>query len=209
MTPDPLTPRQKEVLDFLQRFIDEHGYAPSMAEVCTGMQLTSTATAHKLVQTLREKGYLDAQPRRSRGLTMKTRPLELTGLPSVDVPLLGRVAAGQPIEHNATPGVISIPEWMLGRGETYVLEVKGDSMIDEAIKDGDLVIVEKRDHAENGEMVIACIDNETVTMKRLYREHRRIRLQPSNPAMAPIIVENRHVTVSGVVIGVLRKYRRW
>lgn len=209
MTPDPLTPRQKEVLDFLHQFIDQHGYAPSMAEVCQGMSLSSTATAHKYLQTLREKGYLDSQPRRSRGLVMKTRPTTTDGLSAVDVPLLGRVAAGQPIEHNAVPGVISIPEWMLGRGETYVLEVKGDSMIDEAIKDGDLVIVEKRDNAENGEMVIACIDNETVTLKRLYRENRRVRLQPSNPTMPPIIVENQNVTVSGVVIGVLRKYRRW
>ena len=97
---------------------------------------------------------------------------------------------------------------MLGKGETFVLEVRGESMIDEAIKDGDLVIVEKQDTANNGDMVIACIENEEVTLKRIYREGKRVRLQPSNPAMAPIIIENRDVTIKGIVIGILRKYRR-
>ena len=206
MTPDPLTPKQKDVLDFVRSYHDQNGYAPSMSEICKSLGLSSTATVHKHLHTLQEKGHLGSLPKRSRGLIMKN--LAPASTASVEVPLLGRVAAGQPIEHNAIPGAISIPEWMLGRGETYVLEVKGDSMIDEAIKDGDLVIVEKRASAENGEMVIACIDNEMVTLKRLYREGPRVRLQPSNPAMPPIYVEGRDVTISGIVIGIMRKYQR-
>jgi repressor LexA len=128
---------------------------------------------------------------------------------SLEIPMLGRVTAGQPIEMNAIPETISLPESMIGRGETFVLEVKGDSMIDEAIKDGDLVIVEKCNSANNGDMVIACIDNEEVTLKRIYREGDRVRLQPSNPTMQPIIIENKDVTIKGIVIGVLRKYRRF
>ncbi|HMM58632.1 MAG TPA: transcriptional repressor LexA, partial [Candidatus Rifleibacterium sp.] len=115
----------------------------------------------------------------------------------------------QPIQINEVPETISLPESMIGRGETFVLEVRGESMIDEAIKDGDLVIVEKRNSANNGDMVIACIENEEVTLKRIYREGGRVRLQPSNPVMPPIIVENCDVTVKGIVVGVMRKYRRF
>jgi repressor LexA len=121
--------------------------------------------------------------------------------------MLGRVTAGEPIEINEIPESINIPESMMGKGETFVLEVRGDSMIDEAIKDKDLVIVEKRDYANNGDMVIACIENEEVTLKRIYREGNQVRLQPSNPMMNPIIVEKSDVTIKGIVIGVLRKYK--
>ncbi len=206
MTPDPLTPKQRSVLDFIRQFFASWGYAPTIAEICEGMGLSSTATVHKHLKILVDKGHLDALPRRSRGLTVK--PQQPVAANGVEVPMLGRVTAGQPIEVNEIPESISLPESMIGRGETFVLEVKGDSMIDEAIKDGDLVIVEKRDNANNGDMVIACIENEEVTLKRIYREGKRVRLQPSNPVMPPIIIENRDVTIKGIVIGVLRKYRR-
>ncbi len=207
MTPDPLTPKQRGVLDFIRHFSSERGYAPTIAEICEGLGLASTATVHKHLKTLVEKGHIDSLPGRSRGLSVKTSPLDAAR--SFEVPMLGRVTAGQPIQINEIPDTISLPESMLGRGETFVLEVRGDSMIDEAIKDGDLVIVEKRSSANNGDMVIACIENEEVTLKRIYREADRVRLQPSNPVMAPIIVEGRDVTIKGVVIGVLRKYRRF
>ncbi|MBF0500517.1 MAG: transcriptional repressor LexA [Candidatus Riflebacteria bacterium] len=207
MTKEPLTPRQKEVLDFVQSFTENHGYAPTINEIGSALGLSSTATVHKHLQILGEKGYLDTMPRRSRWLQVKPQPV-VTSCASIDIPLLGTVSAGRPIEINEVASSVSLPEWMLGKGETFVLQVKGESMIDEAIKDGDMVVVEKRESAVNGEMVIACIDQDEVTLKRLYREGHRVRLQPSNPAMLPIIVEDRDVTVKGVVIAVLRKYRR-
>jgi len=206
MSPDPLTPKQKAVLDFVRHFVTRCGYAPSIAEIADGLGLSSPATVHKHLHQLVEKGHLDSLPRRSRGLSVKPCPVEVAA--AVEVPLLGFVAAGRPIEANETASSIAIPEWLLGSNETFVLRVKGDSMIDEAIKDGDMIIVERREEAQNGEMVVACIDREEVTLKRLYREGGRVRLQPSNPVMPPIIVENRDVTIKGVVIGVLRKYQR-
>ena len=142
MTPDPLTPKQRTVLEFIRRFFAEWGYAPTIAEICDGLGLASTATVHKHLKTLVEKGHLDSLPGRSRGLSVK--PGLVVQARSVEVPLLGRVTAGQPIQINEVPETISLPEALIGRGETFVLEVRGDSMIDEAIKDGDLVIVEKR-----------------------------------------------------------------
>ena len=206
MTPDPLTPKQRSVLDFVRRFFAEWGYAPTIAEICDGLGLASTATVHKHLKILVDKGHIDTLPRRSRGLSVKAQTVSVGH--SVEVPMLGRVTAGQPIQINEIPETVNLPESMIGKGETFVLEVRGESMIDEAIKDGDLVIVEKRDTANNGDMVIACIENEEVTLKRIYREGSRVRLQPSNPAMPPIIIENRDVTIKGIVIGVLRKYRR-
>ena len=206
MTPDPLTPKQKTVLDFVTAFTREHGYAPTISEIGQALGLSSSATVHKHLQILAEKGHLDGMPRRSRWLTVKAQPT--AAVRGIEIPLLGKVAAGCPIEVHEVPASVAIPEWMLGRGETFALQVAGESMIDESIRDGDLVIVEKRDSADNGEMVIACIDHDEVTFKRLYHEGSRVRLQPSNPAMAPIIVENRDVTIRGVVIGILRKYRR-
>ncbi len=207
MSPNPLTPKQKNVLTFIHNYLSEFGYSPTIAEICHGIGVSSTSTVHKHLKILIEKGYLDSMPGRSRGLTLKTTPIEYTAC--IEVPLLGRVTAGLPIEMNEIPDTISLPETMLGHGETFVLEVRGESMIDEAIKDGDYVIVEKRDSARNGDMVIACIDNNEVTLKRIYREGQKVRLQPSNPTMKPIIIENRDVTIKGIVIGILRKYRHF
>lgn len=205
MSPDPLTPKQKAVLTFVRSFFARWGYAPTITEICSGLGLSSTATVHKHLRILVDKGHLEAFPRRSRGLMVKAEQAGASG--GVEVPMLGKVAAGQPIEVSEVPETITLPESMIGRGETFVLQVKGESMIDEAIKDGDLVIVEKRESAHNGEMVIACINGEEVTLKRVYREGERVRLQPSNPAMLPIIIAGKDVTIKGVVIGILRKYR--
>lgn len=208
MAPEPLTPKQQNVLNYVREFVDECGYAPTIAEICSGLGLSSTSTVHKHLKALVEKGYLDSLSGRSRGLALK--PVEAQPVMAcVEVPLLGRVTAGQPIEMNEIPETMPLPESMLGRGETFVLEVRGESMIDEAIKDGDYVVVEKQDTARNGEMVIACIENQEVTLKRIYREGNRVRLQPSNPAMKPIYVENRDVTIKGIVIGIMRRYKRY
>ena len=193
-----LTRRQKEILDYLGEYIDGHGYAPTIEEIGQHFGLSSLATVHKHLTNLQEKGLVKRAWNRSRALELV--PAEVT-VRAVEGPLLGRVAA---IESTET---IFVPEDMLGRGRTYVLQVKGDSMIEEQIRDGDYVIVEDRQTARDGEMVIALLDGENATLKKFYRESGgTIRLQPANSAMRPIYVDEEDVRVRGVVIGVLRKY---
>jgi repressor LexA len=125
---------------------------------------------------------------------------------AVELPMLGYVAAGAPIEAVAGSETIAVPEDLVGRRDTYVLRVRGDSMIDEQIRDGDFVVVEDRKTAENGEMVIALLGGSDVTLKKFYRDSGRVRLQPANPAMQPILVDPSSVQIQGVVVGVMRKY---
>ncbi|HXB56050.1 MAG TPA: transcriptional repressor LexA [Vicinamibacteria bacterium] len=199
-----LTRRQKEILDFLTRHIDRKGYAPTIEEIGDHFGLSSLATVHKHLTNLQGKGLIKRAWNRSRALELV--PTEVV-VRAVELPLLGRVAAGTPIEAIESTETIYVPEDMLGRGETYVLQVKGDSMIDEQIRDGDYVIVENRKVARDGEMVIALLEGENVTLKKLYREaDGRVRLQPANARMRPILVDEGDLRVQGVVIGVLRKY---
>ncbi len=199
-----LTRRQKEILDFLTRHIGRKGYAPTIEEIGDHFGLSSLATVHKHLTNLQGKGLIKRAWNRSRALELV--PTEVA-VRAVELPLLGRVAAGTPIEAIASTETIYVPEDMLGRGETYVLQVKGDSMIDEQIRDGDYVIVENRKVARDGEMVIALLEGENVTLKKLYREgDGRVRLQPANSRMRPILVHEDDLRVQGVVIGVLRKY---
>ena len=166
--------------------------------------LSSLATVHKHLTNLQEKGLVKRAWNRSRALELV--PSQVT-VRAVEVPLLGRVAAGTPIEAIESTETIFVPEDMLGRGRTYVLQVKGESMIEEQIRDGDYVIVEDRQTARDGEMVIALLGGENATLKKFYRESGgTIRLQPANSAMKPIYVDEEDVRVRGVVIGVLRKY---
>jgi repressor LexA len=199
----PLTKRQREIFDYLQDFIQQHGYAPSLEEVGRRFGLSSLATVHKHLTNLQDKGFIRRSWNRSRSVELLPARV---GQRAVEVPLLGYVAAGRPIEAVASNETIAIPEDLVGRRETYVLRVKGDSMIDEQIRDGDFVIVEDRKTADNGEMVIALLGGHEVTLKTFYREHGRIRLQPANPAMQPIIVDPANVQLQGVVVGVMRKY---
>jgi repressor LexA len=158
---------------------------------------------HKHLTNLQEKGFIKRAWNRSRSVEMvPTR----TGGRAVELPLLGYVAAGLPIEAIASNETIAVPEDFVGKRDTYVLRVRGDSMIDEQIRDGDFVIVEDRKTAENGEMVIALIGGADVTLKNFYRENGRIRLQPANAAMQPILLDASFVQVQGVVVGVMRKY---
>jgi len=199
-----LTRRQKEILDFLTRHIERKGYAPTIEEIGDHFGLSSLATVHKHLTNLQEKGLIKRAWNRSRALELV--PTEVA-VRAVELPLLGRVAAGTPIEAIESTETIYEPEDMLGRGETYVLQVKGDSMIDEQIRDGDYVIVENRKVARDGEMVIALLEGENVTLKKLYREGEgRVRLQPANSRMKPLLVNEGDLRVQGVVIGVLRKY---
>jgi repressor LexA len=199
----PLTKRQREILDYLQDFIQHHGYAPSLEEIGRRFGLSSLATVHKHLTNLQEKGFIKRAWNRSRSVEMI--PNSTAGR-SVDLPLLGYVAAGLPIEAIATSETVAVPEDLVGRRDTYVLRVRGNSMIDEQICDGDLVIVEDRKSAQNGEMVVALLSGSDVTLKKLYRENGRVRLQPANPTMQPIFVDPEQVQVQGVVVGVMRKY---
>jgi repressor LexA len=199
----PLTKRQREILDYLNDFIQQHGYAPSLEEIGRRFGLSSLATVHKHLTNLQEKGFIKRSWNRSRSVELIPARI---GTRSVEVPLLGYVAAGAPIEAIAGAETINVPEDLVGKRDTYVLCVKGDSMIDEQIRDGDYVIVEDRKTAENGEMVIALVGGADVTLKKFYREQGRIRLQPANPAMQPMLFDPDQIQVQGVVIGVMRRY---
>jgi repressor LexA len=199
----PLTKRQREILDYLNEFIAQHGYAPSLEEIGRRFSLSSLATVHKHLTNLQEKGFIRRAWNRSRSVELV--PTRVGGR-AVELPLLGYVAAGLPIEAVTGAEAITVPEALVGRKDSYVLRVKGDSMIDEQIRDGDFVIVEDRKQADNGEMVIALVGGTDVTLKKIYQEHGRVRLQPANPTMQPITLDPDQVQVQGVVVGVMRKY---
>ncbi len=199
----PLTKRQREILDYLHDFIEQHGYAPSLEEIGRRFGLSSLATVHKHLTNLQEKGFIKRAWNRSRSVELVPKP---AGSRVLELPLLGYVAAGAPIEAVASSESIAVPENFIGRRDTYVLRVRGDSMIDEQIRDGDMVIVEDRKTADNGEMVIALLGGSDVTLKKFYRDNGRVRLQPANPALQPIFVDAAQVKIQGVVVGVMRKY---
>lgn len=198
-----LTKRQKQLVDYLRAYIGDHGYAPTLEEIGQHFGLGSLATVHKHLLNLERKGYIRRLAHRSRALELiedRRRPRAAT------VPLLGLVAAGTPIEPVETPETLALPEELLGRGETYALRVQGDSMIGEGILDGDLIVVDARREAENGATVVALVRGEA-TVKKLYRERARVRLEPANERLAPIIARPEDVEVRGVVVAVLRRYR--
>ncbi len=199
----PLTRRQREILDFLTEFIEQHGYAPSLEEIGRRFGLSSLATVHKHLTNLEEKGFIRRAWNRSRSVELV--PTRVGGR-AIELPLLGTVAAGAPIEAVASSETIAVPEDLVAAPDTYALRVRGSSMIDEQIRDGDIVIVEDRKTAENGEMVIALLRGTDATLKKFYREHGRIRLQPANPAVRPLVVEPDEVQIQGVVVGVVRRY---
>ncbi len=199
----PLTRRQREILDFLNEFIEQHGYAPSLEEIGRRFGLSSLATVHKHLTNLQEKGFIRRAWNRSRSVELvPTR----VGARALDLPLLGTVAAGVPIEAVVSSEAVGVPEDLVGQRDAYALRVRGDSMIDEQIRDGDIVIVEDRKTARNGEMVIALLNGTEVTLKKFYLVGRRIRLQPANPGVEPLVVDADQVQIQGVVVGVLRRY---
>ncbi len=199
-----LTKRQKEILDFITEFIDREGYSPSMEEIAAHFHFASLNAVFKHLQALEARGHLRREPNRARAIEVS----HAAPAGARTVPMFGYIAAGRPIEAVETPETVSIPEDFLPRrASCYVLRVQGESMIEDHIQDGDYVVVESRAEATDGEMVVALVDGENVTLKRLYRENGSIRLQPSNPAVAPIVLEAGRVKVQGVVVGVMRKYR--
>lgn len=195
-----LTKRQKEILDFIRSYRAEHGISPTQREIREAFQLSSFGTVQKHLKRLEEKGALTREWNRSRGLAPRDEAVTGRG-----VPLLGQVAAGRPIEPFPQEESIEVPASLLGKGEHFVLRVRGESMIDDGILDGDFVVVARREKAEIGQTVIALVRGEA-TLKRYYTDGQRIRLQPANSAMKPLTFDARDVTIQGVVTGLIRDY---
>ena len=200
-----ITRRQKEVLDFLSNFTAQNGYSPSYDEIATGLGLNSLATVHKHVTNLQSKGLLQRAHNRSRSIDVLPQRSTRRSGGAERLPLLGRIAAGRPVEAIETAETISLGDIIGGR-EVFALEVRGDSMRDEHIVSGDFVLVERTRTAREGEIVVALVDGADATLKRFYREGTFIRLQPSNTEMAPIYAPATNVSIQGRVLGILRKY---
>lgn len=212
-----LTRRQWEVLQFVAGFLREHGYSPSYEELCSGMKLSSLATVHKHVATLVKKGFLQKSRYQSRSIDLgpryhaesRRRARQARQAPERRpdaLPLLGRIAAGRPLEAVENPETISLSDFA-GKKEVFVLQVRGDSMIDDHILDGDYILVERSAIANNGDVVVALIDGAEATLKRFYHEvDGRVRLQPANTTMQPILLDPDSVQVQGRLIGVLRRF---
>ena len=204
-----ITRRQRQVYDYISRFVAEKGYSPSFEEIGDGLGLSSLATVHKHISNLEKKGLLTRDYNKSRSIDLLPPKGRLKQAMSVNtsivLPVMGRIAAGQPIEAVENPETISLADFVRAR-EVFVLEVRGESMQDEHILDGDYVLVEKTKVAHPGDIVVALVDGTDATLKRFYREGDNIRLQPSNVNMQAIIVPAASVAIQGRVIGVLRKY---
>jgi len=201
----PLTKRQKEILDFIHAFIGEHGYAPSFEEIAQAFGYSSLATVHEHLSNLERKGYIRKSYNESRSIEMMP---EEGAAAAVELPLLGAVAAGLPIEAIQEQESLSVPLDMVRPGkDNFVLKVEGNSMIDEQIRDGDYIVVSSQSSASDGEVVVALVGGDSATVKKLYRETgNRIRLQPANPVMDPIVVDADDVVVQGVAVGLIRRF---
>ncbi len=198
----PLTRRQKDILAFIESFLETHGYSPALEEIARHFGIASLNGVYKHLRVLEERGFISRLSNRARSI----RLVKLAETNMRAVPLLGRIAAGQPIEAVEDREEIPVPESLLTRGNNYVLRVEGDSMIDEQIRDGDLIIVEQRSLARDGETVVALIDGERATLKKLYRDGDRVRLQPANSDLPPIYVDPERLRLQGVVVGLMRRY---
>ncbi len=200
-----LTKRQREILAYLERYISLNGYAPSFEEIARRFKFRSLATVHEHLSNLERKGYISRTYNESRSIELKPQRGQAQ---ATELPLLGLVAAGEPIEAIEDRETIAVPNELIPRrGSSYVLKVRGESMIDEHIQDGDYVVVNQRETARNGEMVIALVDGTSATVKRYYRENGGwIRLQPSNEKMKPIRAREDDLLIQGIVVGVIRRF---
>jgi repressor LexA len=205
-----LTKRQKQVLDFIANFLDEHGYCPSYEEIARGLELASLATVHKHISVLEAKSYLKRGFNQSRSLELAPKYLQeqrRTRPAPIEIPLLGRIAAGTPVEAIEQREVLNFADFA-GDGNTFALEVRGNSMIDDHICDGDLILLERVSQAHDGDIVVALVSGTDTTLKRFYREPGdMVRLQPANAALKPIVVPGREVQIQGRLLAVLRKYK--
>jgi len=199
-----LTKRQKQLLDFVDGYIKQHGYSPTLQEVGEYFGLSSLATVHKHMRNLELKGFIRRQHNHSRSTEVATRQGSRRAR---EMALLGQVAAGAPIEAIEGHDTITVPEEFVRRDDTFCLRVRGESMIEEGIRDGDYIVVESRQAADTGETIVALINGEA-TVKKFYRERDgRVRLQPANESMQPIFVNEGDLQVRGVVVALMRQYR--
>jgi repressor LexA len=202
-----LTRRQRQMLDCIKQFIEENRYSPTLEEIGEMMGLSSPATVHKHLQNLEAKGLIKRNWNHSRSVEIVEERRSRAAAKSLN--LLGYVAAGAPIEAMENPETIDVPREFVGSKDAFVLRVKGDSMIEDGIHDGDLIIVEKREHAEPGQTVVALVEDQDATVKKFYPEgKKRIRLEPANSSMEPMRYPADSVKIQGIVIGLLRKYGR-
>lgn len=205
-----LTKRQREILDFVSEYIQFNGYAPTLEEIAGHFGLSSLATVHKHLKNLEQKGAILRDWNRGRAMEVQgaePAPVEAPGgARSVELPLLGEVAAGLPIDVEVDRESVWVPEDMLGARSMYALRARGSSMIEEQIRDGDLLLVEESPVASRGETVIALVEGSAATVKKFYPEGERVRLQPANQTMEPIYVSARDLQIQGIVRGVIRRY---
>jgi repressor LexA len=206
-----VTKRQKQVLDFVAHFIEDNGYSPSYEEIARGLNLASLATVHKHISTLETKQYLKRGFNQSRSLDLGPKYIQEQRKhrqdTSLEVPLLGRIAAGAPVEAVEQRETVRFGDF-LGNPDVFALEVRGDSMIEDHICSGDLVLVEKASQAKDGDIVVALIEGTQTTLKRFYKEPGdRVRLQPANSSLQPIFVAGKDLEIQGRLLAVLRKYR--
>ena len=206
-----ITRRQRQVYDYISDFVQRNGYSPSFEEIGEGMGLSSLATVHKHISNLEKKGLLTRDYNRSRSIDLLPPKGRLKQAMAVNttmvLPLLGRIAAGQPIEAILAHETVTAPKNMIGRGRMFALRVRGDSMIEENIQDNDIIIVSSQQTAENGQMVVALIDGNYATVKKFYREPDFIRLEPANPQFKPIFIKTpERIQIQGVVRGLIRNY---
>lgn len=205
----PILPRQKQkILQYLKDYIASHDYAPTLTEIAKEFKLSSLATVHEHLGFLEDRGFIRRIVGEERGIKIlgskRSEPDE-SWKPSISLPLVGVITAGKPIEAVERPDeTINVPQEIVRKKNAFVLKVRGDSMIESLIADGDYVVVEKTDYARDGDMVVAMLDDGTATLKKLFRKKTFIRLQPANKAYKPIDVQN--VIVQGRVLGVMRSY---
>jgi len=197
-----LTKRQKQIFEYIKEYIKENDYAPTLEEIKKYFKLSSISTIHQHIETLWTKGYLKKIENQPRSIELNEKKKQSNLL---EIPLLGTIAAGEPIEAIEYPETIKVPKSQLSKsGEHFALRVNGDSMIKEGIFDGDIVVIRKQPDAENGETVVALINNNEVTLKKIYKEKNGFRLQPANPNLKPIFT--KELVIQGKVITVIRKF---
>ena len=206
-----LTRRQKEVLDLIHNFVEENGYSPSYDELAQGLHLASLATVHKHIAALTAKNYLKRGINQSRSLELTAKYVQESRRQRpaavLEIPLQGRIAAGLPVESFAQQSTLSFTDFA-GNPDIYALEVRGDSMIDDHICDGDMILLNRAQEVHDGDIVVALVGGSETTLKRFYREPGdRIRLQPANATLQPILVPAADVQIQGRLLAVLRKYR--
>lgn len=202
--PPVIYTRQRQILDFISQFIDANGCAPTLKQIAHAIGVSSLATVHEHLQALEKKGLIKKHVGDTRGIELTKITPRVT--PGIEVPIMGFIAAGSPLEPYTDPNAtLSIPPAMFSSAKRiYVLQVRGESMVEVGINDGDYVVIEQQDRASNGEIVVALLDNGMATLKRYFKEATRVRLEPANRTMSPIYAKN--VTVQGKVVGLIRKY---